>query len=48
MHGTQTRKFNKHLESELMSTEMEFFRIQATCSRLQKIVNNVMRGKHEC
>ena len=41
----ETLKFNKNLESELMSMEMDFWRRSARCSRLEKIRNNVIREK---
>ena len=39
------QKFNKNLESKLMSMEMDFVRRSARCSRLEKIRNNVIREK---
>ena len=35
-YGGETWKFNKNLESKLMSTKMEFMRRSARCSRLEK------------
>ena len=38
-------KFNKNLESKLMSMEMDFLRRSARFSRSEKIRNNVIREK---
>ena len=35
-YGAETWKFNKNLESKLMSMEMEFLRRSARCLRLEK------------
>ena len=35
-YGAETWKFNKNLESKLMSMEMDFLRRSARCSRLEK------------
>jgi hypothetical protein len=44
-YGAETWKFNKNLESKLMSMEMDFLRRSASCSRLEKIRKNVIREK---
>ena len=44
-YGAETWEFNKHLESKLMSMEMDVFRRSARCLRLEKIRNNVIREK---
>ena len=36
-YGTETWKFNKHLESTLMSVEVDFLRKSVRCSRLTKL-----------
>ena len=46
-YGAETWKFNKNLESKLMSMEMDFLRISARGSKLEKIRNNVIREKNE-
>ena len=46
-YGAETWKFNKNLESKLMSMEMDFLRRSARCSRLEKIRNNFIREKNE-
>ena len=42
-YGAETCKFNKNLESKLISMEMDFLRRSARCSRLEKNRNNVTR-----
>ena len=44
-YGAETWKFNKNLESKLMSMEMDFLRRLARCSRLVKIRNNIIGEK---
>ena len=44
-YGAERWKFNKNLESKLMSMEMDFLRISARGSKLEKIRNNVIREK---
>ena len=46
-YGADSCKFNKNLESKLMSVEMDFLRRSARYSRLEKIRNNVSREKNE-
>ena len=46
-YGAETWKFNKNLESKLMSMEMDSLRRSTRCSRLEKIRNNVIREKNE-
>ena len=46
-YGAETWKFNKNLESKLMSMEMDFLRRSTRCSRLENIRNNVIREKNE-
>ena len=36
-YGAETWKFNKNLESKLMSMEMDFLRRSARCSILEKL-----------
>ena len=44
-YGAETMKFNKNLESKLMSMEMDFLRRSVRFLRLEKIRNNVIREK---
>ena len=44
-YEAETWKFNKNLESNLMSMEIDFLRRSARRSRLEKIRNNVIREK---
>ena len=45
--GAEIYKFNKNLESKLMSMEIDSFRRSMRCSRLEKNINNVVREKNE-
>ena len=44
-YGPEMWKFNKHLESKPMSMGIDFLRRSARCSRLEKIINNIIREK---
>ena len=46
-NGAETWKFNKNLESKLISMEMDFLGRSARCSRLEKIRKNAIRKKNE-
>ena len=45
IYGAETWKFNKNLESKVMSMEMDFLRRSDRCSRLEKIRKTVIREK---
>ena len=44
-YGDETWKFNKNLESKLLSMGMDVLRRSARCSRFEHIRNNVFREK---
>ena len=46
-YGAETWKFNKNLESKLMSMEMDFLRRSTRCSRLEKNQKQCYQRKNE-